>query len=87
MQTEQISSELKAFIKDVFKVPATDSDFSDNVHLFDYGYIDSFGAVELTTFVDKQFGVKITDRDLVAHPLNTINEITAFVEKRQKGDA
>ena len=86
MQSNQISSDLRSFIKKQFKVPETDPDFTDDVHLFDYGYVDSFGAVELTTFVDSQFGVKITDRDLVAYPLNTIREISSFVEKRKKGE-
>lgn len=84
MKIDQIKSDLKSFVMTRFKVPESDSDFSDDVHLFDYGYIDSFGAVELTEFVEKQFGVRITDRDLVAYPLNTINEISAFVDNRER---
>ncbi len=68
-----------------FKVPEGDPDFNDDVHLFDYGYVDSFGAVELTTFVEKEFGTKITERDLVAFPLNTVREIATFVSNRKSG--
>ena len=85
MTIDQIKNELRSFIKEKFEVPDTDSDFSDDVHLFDYGYVDSFGAVELTSFVKTHFGVEITDSDLVANPLNSINEISTFVEKRYKG--
>lgn len=86
MKIDQIRDELRSFIKDQFKVSDADPDFSDDVHLFDYGYIDSFGAVELTSFVEEKFNIRITDRDLVAHPLNTVNEISGFVERRQKGE-
>lgn len=78
----QIADELRTFIRERFKVPASDPDFNDDIHLFDYGYVDSFGAVELTGFVETRFGAKITDADLIAHPLNTINEISSFVAEK-----
>lgn len=86
MQTDQIKSQLNEFIRKRFNVPDNDPEFNDEVHLFDYGYIDSFGAVELTTFVENQFGIKVSPSDLVAFPLNTISEITTFVERRKKGE-
>jgi D-alanine--poly(phosphoribitol) ligase subunit 2 len=86
MQRDDIQTELRSFIRTRFKVPESDADFTDDVHLFDYGYIDSFGAVELNAFVDSKFGVKATQSDLIAFPLNTINEITDFIVKRSKGE-
>jgi len=67
-------------------VPDSDADFTDEVHLFDYGYIDSFGAVELNSFLEKAFSVKVTESDLIAHPLNTIDEISTFIVKRKAGE-
>lgn len=84
-QISQIAAELRVFIREKFKIPADDPDFNDDVNLFDYGYVDSFGAVELNTFVEASFSTKITDSDLVAFPLNTIREIATFVSKRKKG--
>ena len=81
-QTSQIASQLRSFIRERFKVPENDPEFTDDTHLFDYGYVDSFGAVDLTTFVETKFGTKISESDLIAYPLNTINEISAFVANR-----
>ena len=86
METDEIMTELRSFIRHRFKVPDDDPDFTDDVHLFDYGYIDSFGAVELTTFVRTQFATEITESDLIAYPLNTVREIADFVSKRKKGE-
>lgn len=86
MQIEEIKAALRQYIREQFNVPAEDKDFNDDVHLFDYGYVDSFGAVTLTTFVKDQFGVEISNSDLVAYPLNTIQEIAEFVAKRKKGE-
>jgi D-alanine--poly(phosphoribitol) ligase subunit 2 len=79
---DHIMTELRDFIRTRFKVPSDDPDFTDDVHLFDYGYIDSFGAVELTNFVKGQFAVDVKESDLIAYPMNTIREIAQFVMGR-----
>lgn len=83
MQTAEIASGIRTYICGRFNVPVDDSDFTEDVHLFDYGYVDSFGAVDLTLFVETTFDVKISASDMVVYPLNTINEIADFVMKRR----
>ena len=85
MENESIAHKIRHFVRKQFNVPDSDTDFNDDVHLFDYGYVDSFGAVTLTSFVETTFGVKISQTDMIAHPLNTIREIATFAEKRKKG--
>jgi len=86
MEPEEIAKTLHEHIVQRYVVPADDPDFNDDVHLFDYGYVDSFGAVELVSFVQEAFGVKVGQADMIAYPMNTINEIAAFVALRQKGE-
>jgi D-alanine--poly(phosphoribitol) ligase subunit 2 len=86
MENDAIAAEIRQFVRKQFNVPDTDADFNDDVHLFDYGYVDSFGAVTLTTFVEEKFGIKVSQTDMIAHPLNTIREIVTFTQKRQKGE-
>ena len=47
MDIDDIKQNLRGYIVQRFTVPADDVEFTDDVHLFDYGYVDSFGAVEL----------------------------------------
>ena len=82
MDPSETMDRIRAFIRREFKVSETDRDFSDDVHLFDYGYVDSFGAVSIVSFVASSFGVTISDQDLVIHPLNTIREISTLVHQR-----
>jgi D-alanine--poly(phosphoribitol) ligase subunit 2 len=86
MEIHEIMAALREFIRERFGVPENDPDFNDNVDLFNYGYIDSFGAVELTSFIEKRFSIRFTNSDWVAFPLNTIKEISSFVSRRQKGE-
>jgi methoxymalonate biosynthesis acyl carrier protein len=83
MNLEDVKKQLREFIRARFNVPDNDADFSDDVHLFDYGYVDSFGAVELTTFVKEKFDIEVKDTDLIAYPMNTISEIAQFVVTRR----
>lgn len=85
MDASKIAAELDTFIRTQYKIAADDPDFGPDVHLFDYGYVDSFGAVELTSFVETTFGIEISNSDLVVHPLNTIREIADFVTRRREG--
>jgi acyl carrier protein len=82
MELDDVRQELRNFIRVRFGIPDDDPEFNDDVHLFDYGYVDSFGAVELNSFVDKEFAVKVSSSDLIAFPLNTVREIATFVVKR-----
>lgn len=86
MQTAEIASGIRTYICERFYVPADDSDFTNDVHLFEYGYVDSYGAVDLTLFVETTFEVKISQSDKAVYPLNTINEISDFVAKRRNGE-
>ena len=86
MDLNDIIAQLRQFIRSQFNITENDADFDDNVHLFDYGYIDSFGAVTLTSYVENAFSVKIADTDMIAHPLNTISEIATFVVRRRQGE-
>ncbi len=86
METADIIPELRSFIQQRFKVPDGDPDFTDDVHLFDYGYVDSFGALDLTSFVEERFKVTVSESDMVVYPLNTIREIATFVFRRQRGE-
>ena len=87
MELETIKTEVRNHIRDKYRVAADDPDFSDEVHLYDYGYIDSFGAVQLISFLESRFSVKFTDSDLAGVPLRTVQEFATFIARRQKGEA
>ena len=85
MGLNEIKTTLRDYIREHYGIADGDEDFTDDVHLFDYGYVDSFGAVDLIQFVESAFGVTVGTSDLVAYPLNTINEISDFVAARIPG--
>lgn len=77
-----ISETISEFIKDKFEI-GDDPDFTNDVHLFNEGFVDSFGAVEIIHFVEETYGISITQKDITLFPMNTVNEIAAVVENKQ----
>lgn len=76
---EEIKDTLRAFIVDKFDI-GDDPDFTDEVHLFNEGFVDSFGAVEIIHFIEENYNIKITQKDITLFPMNTIEEIAEVVD-------
>ncbi len=76
-----VEETLNEFIRDKFEI-GDDPDFTNDVHMFNEGFVDSFGAVEIIHFVEETYGIKITQRDITLYPMNTVNEIAAVVKKK-----
>ncbi len=78
---EKIKETLSDFIREHFEI-GDDPDFTNDVHMFNEGFVDSFGAVEIIHFVEETYGIQITQRDITLYPMNTVNEIAAVVAKK-----
>ena len=77
-----IAKEIYDYIVDTFKIEE-DEDFTADVNLFDYGYVDSLDAMKIVTDLEARFSIEITQRDLVLYPMHTINELAAVVEAKR----
>ena len=74
-----IAREIYEFIVAKFAIEV-DEDFSADINLFDYGYVDSLNAMFILADLEKTYNIEITQRDLMLYPMSTINEIAAVVE-------
>jgi len=49
------------------------------------GIIDSLGMLKLTKFIEKKFGIEITDEDLEIDNFNNLNNFKKLIESKQQG--
>jgi acyl carrier protein len=70
---------IKGFIVESFFV----DDFSDAESFLRSGIIDSLGMLELVAFLEKEFGIKIADVELVPENLDSLARVCAFVERKR----
>ncbi|MEE0867217.1 MAG: phosphopantetheine-binding protein [Clostridia bacterium] len=78
MSIEEI---IENYVRETFDIE-DDPDFSRDVHLFDNGFVDSLGAVDIVTFIENEFNITVTQKDITLYPMNTINEIAAVVKNK-----
>ena len=77
-----IDQQIRTFIDDNFLFGAGSDDLSDDASLVENGVIDSTGVMELVTFLEGSFEVKIADDELVPRNLDSINNLVRFVETK-----
>jgi acyl carrier protein len=79
---DTILEQLETHIRERYEIVEDDDEFTQDVHLFDYGYIDSIGATELIAHIETTYGIQITNQDLMLYPLNTVREIATLIHKK-----
>ena len=86
MTHDQIAARLEGFVRRHFGVARDDPAFSRRAHLFQDGYVDSLGVVELLAFIHEQFGVEVPDEELVPDRFETIEDIARVVHGLVDGE-
>jgi len=76
-----IAVRIRDFIRENFLFGAHDQ-LRDADSLLDAGVIDSTGAMELVTFLETEFGLTLSDRDLVPENLDSVAAMSAFVTRK-----
>ena len=75
-----INKKIKDFIlQETF---AESKQIQNDTLVFKEGYFDSLGFVRLITYLEEEYGIKISDADLVEENFESINAITAFLDRK-----
>lgn len=80
---QDIQRDVTAFIVENFlfgnaaEAPAPGSSFMES------GLIDSTGILELVSFVEGKYGIKVADDELVPENLDSVQHIAAFVSRKR----
>ena len=54
----------------------------DDTSFLEEGIIDSTGVLELVTFLEENFEIQVDDEELIPENLDSINNVTAYLEKK-----
>lgn len=80
----EIGSIIERFIQKQFRIVDAVADLRDT-HLFEAGLVDSAGVVELISFVEATFKIRLGDDQVFSDEFTTINGIAAMVETLAAG--
>ena len=76
--------QIRAYIVENFLLGQNDG-FGDEDSLLAGGIVDSTGVLEVVGFLEKTFSIQLSEEDLVPENLDTIQNMTAFVERKLAG--
>ncbi len=82
MQSSQIQENIIEFLKNDIGVDA--GSISPDDQLFSSGLLNSLDILELVSFIESKFDVKISTWEISLEKFDTIQKITEFIEERAK---
>jgi acyl carrier protein len=74
-----VAARLEAFIRSRARVSVDDSRFSRQSHLWEEGYLDSIGVVEMIGYIEATFCVALPDEVLFDPDFTTVEGISTIV--------
>jgi acyl carrier protein len=78
---------VRSFILERFLFSTDPADLSDAASLTGEGILDSMGALELVTFLEATFAIRIRDDEILPENLENVERIAAFVARKGEGSA
>lgn len=82
-EIDSVRSRVRAFVLANFYVPSGDA-LRDDTSLFDGGYVDSTGVLELIAFIENEFAIRVEDAETVPENLDSIERVARFIERKRK---
>ncbi|MDD2583256.1 MAG: acyl carrier protein [Desulfuromonadaceae bacterium] len=75
---DAIKKAIRAYIIDNFMF-GDDRGLDDSMSFLENGIIDSTGILEMVTFLEEKFSIKISDEDLLPENLESVEKMGMFV--------
>ncbi|MCP4675399.1 MAG: acyl carrier protein [Deltaproteobacteria bacterium] len=80
---DSLRKELREFIVETFLFGDESETFEDNDSFMQKGIIDSTGVLELTSFLEEKYGVKVEDEELIPANLDSIENLIGFIGRKK----
>lgn len=78
-----IEKKVRDYILDNYLFTDDQSALNSGESFLDKGIIDSTGILEVISFLESEFGIKVGDEDITPQNLDSVNNIVIFVTARQ----
>ncbi len=84
---EKVSEVVRNFVVDNFLFGQETKQLAAADSFLEKGIVDSTGILELVTFLEEKYAIKVLTEELVPENLDSINNLTQFVQRKLQGTA
>jgi len=78
----EVQKKLKEFITETFLVGSDIAGIEDGDSFMEKEIVDSTGVLELTAFVETEFGITIEDNEMTPDNLDSIEKLVSFIARK-----
>jgi acyl carrier protein len=82
LHSDTTSEQIRDFIMAKFPL-ARKREIKKGDRLLENGIVDSLGILDLVTFLEEDFRITVADEELVPENFDTIETLTAFIQRKK----
>jgi len=82
IDASKIAERVRIFVFEKFPL-ARKQELQNGDNLLDSGVVDSLGILDLVAFLESEFGLQVSDDELLPENFQTVDRIAALVAKKQ----
>lgn len=79
---QDVKADVRQYILDNFLMGDAGAQLQDDQSFLDHHVIDSTGFIELVSYLEDTFKVKIMDEEMIPENLDSLNNIERFVRSK-----
>lgn len=80
-----LKAQVRQYVMDSFLIGTLEPDLGDDDSFMGQQVIDSFGVVELVSFIETTFRIKVNDSEMVPRNLDSVNGIVRYLQHKLDG--
>jgi acyl carrier protein len=83
----EIESQIKLYIAQNLLFSGTNFNYPNDASFLEEGIVDSLGVMELVSFIEDRFGVKVDDYEITPDNFDSVDKLSAYVQRKMNGNS
>ncbi len=84
-ERKETARRIREFINEHYLFGYGNEEFDDDASLLEHGILDSLGILELISFIEDKFGIRVSDEEILPENLDSIGGISRFILRKLAG--
>jgi acyl carrier protein len=80
---QNVKHQVRCYLLDNFLMGGTAQDIGDDTSFMEAHILDSTGFIELISYLEQQFGLRVEDEEMVPENLDSLANIERFVSRKR----
>ncbi len=82
IEQADVRKKIRDFITESFLAGSDIENIEDTDSFMENEIIDSTGVLELTSFVEEEFGITVEDNEITPENLDSVEKLTGFISRK-----